>query len=102
FHLAAEDKSLYPRMKASPDPAVARTASEFAKDMGGLADAYAEFVGNWPTGISIFENPEAFRTEAELVLSILTRRIERENQVLYPLADTMISVGQIDLNQTTT
>lgn len=98
FHLAAEDNSLYPRMQASPDPEVSQTAAAFAAEMGGLAELFEDFVSNWPDGAAIFVNPEGFRTEAALVFSALSRRIKRENDELYPLADTMISVGKIELS----
>ncbi len=96
FHLAAEDQSLYPRMQASSDQNVAKTAAAFAQEMGGLSEVYSEFAAKWSTGNAIFEDPDGFRTEAQLVFSALARRIERENEELYPLADAMVSVGQID------
>ncbi|MEM8726526.1 MAG: hemerythrin domain-containing protein [Pseudomonadota bacterium] len=91
FHLAAEDHSLYPRMQASSDPTTARTARSFAQEMGGLATAYAEFADKWRTGNAILSDPEGFRTEAQLIFSALSKRIERENEELYPLAELMDS-----------
>lgn len=87
LHLAAEDNSLYPRLRASPDRKTAETARAFAEEMGGLATIYSEFVSEWPTGNAIFADLEGFRTQASLVFSALARRIGRENEELYPLAE---------------
>ena len=93
-HLAAEDRSLYPRMEGSGDPDAARIARDFAAEMGGLAATYAEFAGRWRSGSAILGDVEGFRTEAALVLYALERRITRENDELYPLADRMVELRE--------
>lgn len=87
LHLAAEDRALYPQLRASSDPAVAETARRFMREMGGLAKVYAEFAARWRSATTILADPEGFRTETAAVLSALGTRIERENTELYPLAD---------------
>ncbi|NVE95095.1 hemerythrin domain-containing protein [Altererythrobacter lutimaris] len=91
LHLAAEDRSLYPRMIASSDPAVSKTASEFAEEMGNLAPAYSEFEAKWRSADAICDDPQGFRQEAQAILQALSTRIHRENTVLYPIAESMQS-----------
>lgn len=90
-HLAAEDRSLYPRMMASSDPSVAKTARQFADEMGDLASVYQSFEVNWRTGKAILAAPQSFREAASTVLNALAIRIKRENEVLYPLAESMLT-----------
>ncbi|XUU61683.1 hemerythrin domain-containing protein [Erythrobacter sp. HA6-11] len=91
LHLAAEDRSLYPRMIASSDPGVSKTASKFAEEMGNLAPAYSEFEARWRSADAICDDPQGFRHEANAILQALSTRIHRENTVLYPLAERMQS-----------
>jgi hemerythrin-like domain-containing protein len=87
LHLAAEDRALYPRLRASSDAAVADTARRFMREMGGLAQVYGEFEARWRSASAIQANPDGFRAETAAVLGALGTRIARENAELYPLAD---------------
>lgn len=91
IHLAAEDRALYPRMKASADRAAADTASRFMNEMGGLGEVYSDFESRWRSSSAILADPDQFRSEAGAVLTALGNRIERENAELYPLADAIIA-----------
>ena len=88
-HLAAEDKSLYPRMIASPDPAVAETARRFQARMGDVSQTFVAYATRWSTAQPILANTAGFRKETAAVIGALTRRIEQEDETLYPLADAM-------------
>lgn len=91
-HLAAEDKSLYPRMMASTHPVVAETARRFSRRMGSLAQSYGAYVERWSTAGAIIANPAGFREHTESVMAALGTRIQMENETLYPLADAMCAV----------
>lgn len=86
-HLAAEDRSLYPRLIDSDGEVAATTAKQFVEEMGGLATAYRQFESRWSSGTAIYSDTEAFREEANAILAALGHRIARENKELYPLAD---------------
>lgn len=86
-HLAAEDKSLYPRLMAANDQAIALLAKQFSDEMGGLAGVYDDFQRRWSSSTKIYDDFSAFRGEAESVLQALGERIAREERELYPLAD---------------
>lgn len=87
-HLKAEDWLLYPRLLASPDPSVKKTARAFSDEMGGLAQAYGCYTHKW-TAMSIQVNWVGYCKETRDIIDALTQRIARENRELYPLLDTM-------------
>jgi hypothetical protein len=87
-HLKAEDWVLYPRLFASTDPKVAQTASEFAFEMGGLADAYVDYADKW-NAHSIEQDWSGYCAETRCVIEALTTRITRENRELYPMLEAV-------------
>lgn len=87
-HLKAEDWVLYPRLLASPDLRVARTAREFCEEMGGLASAYASHTDKW-TAHSIAADWSGYCEETRGIIEALVRRIKRENHELYPMLEAL-------------
>ena len=86
-HLAAEDRALYPRLIVSDNPHVSDTARSFSIQMGGLAQRYLGFEDEWRSGQAILAEPGRFRIELIRILAMLHKRIERENQILYPMLE---------------
>lgn len=84
-HLKIEDWSIYPMLVAHRDAAVAAKARRFSDEMGGLASAFADYSRRWTT-LTIESNWSGFRSESAEIIKSLTRRIEREEAELYPLA----------------
>lgn len=84
-HLKVEDWTIYPMLAAHPDAAVAAKARRFSDEMGGLASAFAHYSRRWTT-LTIQSNWAGFRSETAEIIAALTRRIEREEAELYPLA----------------
>ena len=87
IHLAAEDKSLYPRLAASEDITTSQVAKRFQEEMSGLGEAYNAFASKWRAAGAINDDFEGFVTESGQVFAALGDRIARENRELYPLAD---------------
>lgn len=87
-HFAQEDVQLYPLLTASADPVVARTAQRYVDEMGGLALELECFARHWSCSASITGSFEEFREAAHELMLRLAVRIEREDQQLYPLAET--------------
>ena len=87
-HLKCEDWVLYPRLKASEDPAIVGLASEFVHEMGHIAKDFAAYDGKW-TAERIADNWAGFCSETKVILDVLAIRIERENHDLYPLAERL-------------
>jgi hemerythrin-like domain-containing protein len=90
-HLAYEDVELYPSMMASADLHVARTAQAYVKEMGGLAADLESFARHWTCSASIVSNFLEFCEGMYDLLLALAVRIERENEHLYPLVETLLN-----------
>ena len=88
FHLKLEDWVLYPRLFASREEKVARTARKFSAEMGGLAQTYTAHADKW-TATTIEQDWRGYCGETQAVIEELTCRIERENRELYPLLEAM-------------
>lgn len=87
-HLKAEDWVLYPRLLASPDPAVEQTARLFSDEMGDLAQAYTAHTQKW-TANTIAVDWSGYCKETGAILDALSNRIIRENRELYPLLEAL-------------
>jgi hypothetical protein len=85
-HFAFEDTVLYPRMMRSGDGEAAALAHLFAEETGSLAPAFEEFARRWSGPTVIQSMFDEFSGEATALLGALGARIERENDLLYPLA----------------
>ena len=86
FHLAMEDKALYPRLMQRKDTHANALATKFMTDMGGLAAVFAAYNAKWQVS-AIKSDPATFANETRKVFGALAHRIQRENTDLYPLAD---------------
>jgi hypothetical protein len=86
-HLALEDRTLYPKLMAHADPAVAAMARRYQQEIGGLQTAFSNYVERWPTASSIQQESDLFLSQTEQVMAALLARIEREDGELYPMAD---------------
>ena len=88
-HLAMEDKALYPQLLQHKDPAVQAKAKAFIDEMGGIKDAFAAFLGKYPSAQAIQGSPQGFVTDTEAVVKVLARRIQAEDSDLYALVDRL-------------
>lgn len=86
FHLAMEDKALYPRLMERKGTRADAMASRFMAEMGGLAEVFGNYTTKWQPSAIRADLP-GFATETRKVFGALAKRIERENRELYPLAD---------------
>ena len=86
-HLEEEDAALYASLFESFDPAVQRFSLEFHEEMDAIVEAFDEYEHRWPTGTSIRRDPTGFVAHSKWILPMLERRLERENERLYPIAD---------------
>jgi iron-sulfur cluster repair protein YtfE (RIC family) len=84
-HLAYEDTVLYPFIVAHGSREAAALAQQFSAETSSLAPQFEEFARAWsgPTVISAMF--ERFRDEATTLFAALGARIERENDLLFPL-----------------
>ena len=89
IHLAQADVQIYAALAMSEDPAVVRIAFSYANEMGGLAIDLETFARHWSCSASISGRFDEFRDDAHALLLALAVRIEREDRILYPLADAL-------------
>ena len=89
-HLTREDWLLYPFLLQSSDKCVAATAQIFINEMGGLSQAYKAWSTRWPTE-SACRDWDGFVTATADLLSQLAKRIDSENEQLYPLVESDFS-----------
>lgn len=89
LHLAAEDRALYPALKASGDAHLARLGDAFQREMGDIVPHYAAFARKWITAAQVRRDPEGFRTDANRVLKALHDRVAREDRDFYPHAEQL-------------
>jgi len=88
MHLAMEDDSLYPRMRSHSNPAVGTMATRFSEEMQGIKSAFQAFSERW-SAQKIEGDRASFRNEMQAIFSALENRIQRENNELYALYDTV-------------
>ncbi len=89
-HLTREDWLLYPGLLQSSDKLISGTAQAFMDEMGGLLSAYKAWSADWPTE-RMTADWRTFVTETSALLDALCRRIDRENNELYPLVEIVIT-----------
>ena len=88
-HFAFEDTVLYPLMIRSGNGRAAALAHLFATETGSLAPSFEDFARRWSGPTVIHSMFDMFRDEATALLGAMAARIERENDLLYPLAERM-------------
>jgi len=89
IHLSIEDMVLYPRLLRDSDGPDKALAQKYHNDVGGLAKLYEQYCQKWSTPEAIQADPEQFSSESRYIFEILARRIEKEENELYPLYDKL-------------
>mgnify|MGYP005994727553 CR=1 FL=1 len=85
-HLAMEDGIFYPMMARCRDPQLMQTARDFQAEMGGLASDFKAYMAGWSDARIAGEWPE-FCVQTRAIIARMHRRMEREDRILYPLAE---------------
>lgn len=89
LHLALEDDLLYPRLGRHPDPRARELAAHYQTEMGGIRQAYEDFLAQWIHSGRVATEYSAFKTALKGLFAALNDRIHRENTQVYPLADAL-------------
>lgn len=84
LHLAVEDRSLYPALRAGSDGVLSRLGQRYQAEMNSIAELYLSFARKWNTGANVAGDPQGFRNEANAVLKTLHQRIRQEDTEFYP------------------
>lgn len=88
-HLAMEDNALYPSLLEQKDGNVGLVARKYAEEMGHIKETFAGYLKKWPTPMAIQNDPGRFSGETREIFAALARRIQREDDELYPLVDRL-------------
>jgi hypothetical protein len=86
-HAEMENKALYPRLLHHSDDAVRERAQSLYEDVRRIYGAFSDYTKRWPTPAAIAARAHEFVRETRDVLKLLGKRMLRENDELYPLAD---------------
>ncbi len=84
-HLKVEDKLLYPVLRQSSDQSVKKTAETYSEEMGNLFKDVNLYMRRWTTSSIIAADAEDFKKETKPLVWALLKRIDRENNGLFPL-----------------
>ena len=87
FHLMMEDKHLYPDFFKHSDKKVRNIAMDFSDEMGGIAQHLRQYRDTWSNASAIKDNPKEFISETRGVFKALAKRIDKEDNELYPLVE---------------
>jgi len=82
-HLAEEDRSLYPSLLIHEDPKVKSIAWGFISGEKPLRKTFDDYHKRWLKNCD-FNFTDEFLAETHEVFDMVSKRIEREEQVLFP------------------
>ncbi len=89
IHLAMEDNALYPLLLDAAEAETRRLAADYLNEMGNFTVLFAEYHQKWNSRQKIKDRIDEFSRETQNILNALTKRITREEQGLYDVADRM-------------
>ncbi|WP_158408527.1 hemerythrin domain-containing protein [Desulfosporosinus fructosivorans] len=89
IHLKHEDEVLYPKLRTSNDLKVRQTTECFINEMGGLSSAFDEYRCLYKNSNYIKDNPDEFIRDTEAIIDALRKRVKKENEDLYLLAEQL-------------
>jgi hemerythrin-like domain-containing protein len=90
-HLAMEDDGLYPTLAKSMDRNVRNIATQFQAEMGNLKPILERYAKKWTTPTAIQSAPQDFCGDTKRLFEALAKRIEKENNELYPMVDKIVA-----------
>ncbi|MGE5153458.1 MAG: hemerythrin domain-containing protein [Bdellovibrio bacteriovorus] len=91
-HLAEEDRSLYPSLLIHEDPKVKSIAWGFISGEKPLRKTFDDYHKRWLKNCD-FNFTEDFLAETHEVFDMVSQRIEREEQVLFP---KLVEIGMFE------
>jgi len=67
---------LYPALFRHPDKQISELAKKYIEEMGGISEAFNQYLSGWPHAASIQERPDDFISETQKIFDTLGKRIE--------------------------
>ena len=86
-HIMQENVSFYCYLEqqCSNDPQQMETIRNYRKEMNGISHAFLKFIKKWQNTVINTETLSEFRNEYDSIGSVLARRINSEEDHLYPM-----------------
>ncbi|KRQ85763.1 hypothetical protein ABG79_02464 [Caloramator mitchellensis] len=84
IHMNTEDNFLYPALLNSNNEQIRIIAKEYKQEMGNISNLFNLYKNKFNTKSKILNNIETFSKETIDILSLLQKRIEKEDKNLYP------------------
>jgi hemerythrin-like domain-containing protein len=88
-HLGREDKALYPALFRHPDKKISKIAKKYLNEMGGISYTFESYMTRWPHSMAIQDDPNQFISETRGIFESLSNRINKEDNILYPLLEVI-------------
>ena len=85
-HQRMENDALYPRLLDHADPVVATEARVLFEELGDIYDAFVAFEARWGSSEAVAQDTPGYYAALKSLLKKLFRRMQREDNQLYPLA----------------
>ena len=89
MHLTMEDKALYPKLMNSGNAKTSQIAKDYMTEMGGIKQVVEKYMHSWSLAKNLIADPEKSINDSKGIISALKTRIDKEDSVLYPLADAL-------------
>lgn len=96
IHFSIADRNLYPFLIDAGTPETAALARDFQREICTLATRFERFSQRWHSSSAIASNVALFQTEAAVMIRAIRRRLRRETDELFPIADALAE--KIDLD----
>jgi hemerythrin-like domain-containing protein len=97
LHLLIEDDLLYPVLMKDSKESIRNVAHMFVIELSGVKKAFQKYKAKWANHETIAESLESFISETKALVILLRKRIEKENDELFPLLEncTICSVREM-------
>jgi len=89
YHLTMEDHSFYPALFNHPDQNIVAAATKYVDEIKGIKESFANYMSKWSNQDIVRKNPKDFISESMVIFEAISKRIYKEDNVLYPLADSI-------------
>jgi hemerythrin-like domain-containing protein len=87
IHLATEDSTLYPDMLKHKNEKVKTLANKYNSEMSGIKGAFDAYAKKWLSTAAVEKDHAGFIKETKGLFEVLAKRIDKENNELYPAFD---------------
>lgn len=91
-HLALEDRIFYPAVQRLADERARTTALRLQAEIGTLAQNFSAYMHRWSDD-QVAREWAAFCVDTRAILTALSRRMEQEEKLLYPLVEAAMSAS---------